>query len=107
MCDPVSAETNCFEHACKHHQTFVGELSSEAVVTSLKKSSSDSIFLYSTVYQTAIPCGFTSIYYLQHVHIAVFCNANTPSGCATLTFEPLNRCTVVCKWILLTWSYSG
>ena len=30
----VSAETNCFEHACEHHPTFVHELSSEAVVTS-------------------------------------------------------------------------
>ena len=37
MCDPVSAETNCFEHTCKH-QTFFGELPSEAVVTTLKRA---------------------------------------------------------------------
>ena len=39
----ISAETNCFEHACEHRPTFAGELSSEAVVTTLNEDSSDSI----------------------------------------------------------------
>ena len=33
-----------FEHACEHHPTYVGELSSGAVVTTLNEDSSDSIF---------------------------------------------------------------
>ena len=44
VCDhTISAETNCFEHTCEHHPTFVGELSSGAVVTTLIEDSSDSI----------------------------------------------------------------
>ena len=45
VCDhTISAETNCFEHACEHHPTFVVELSSGAFVTTLNKNPSDSIF---------------------------------------------------------------
>lgn len=30
-------QTNCFEHACEHHPSFVGELSSkDIIVTALK-----------------------------------------------------------------------
>ena len=51
VCDnTISAETNNFEHACEHHPTYVGELSSGAVVTTLNEDSSDSIFFYDQLY---------------------------------------------------------
>ena len=40
----VSAVTNCFEHTCEHHPSFICELSSEDIITTLKEDSSDSIF---------------------------------------------------------------
>ena len=76
----ISKETNCFEHACEHRPTFVGELSSEADVTTLNEDSSDSI---SIVYQTATSCGFSTIYYFYSLRVAVFCNPDGPLGCAT------------------------
>ena len=85
-----SAETNCFEHACEHHPTFDGELSSGAVVTTLNEDSSHVrlYFFYNQLYsRLQLPVVLALFFFLFIACCHILYNADAPLGCATWTYN--------------------
>ena len=54
----ISANTNCFEHACQQHPSMTGGLSCNEVISTIKDGSADTIF--STI---NLICGCKSLWY--------------------------------------------